>query len=61
MRTISVYEVTIINGEETNKTVIGTITVDDYNIVIDNSALEKLPSIEVGQTIESEEIFVERN
>ena len=60
MRSINVYEVTITDGEETNKTVIGTITVDDNNIVIDNSASEKLPSIEVGQTIESEEIFVER-
>ena len=58
MRIINVYEVMIVDYEEGDKTLVGTITVDDDDIVTENNASEKVPSILPGQLIQSEEIYV---
>ena len=58
-RIINVSEViTTFAGDEISQTQIGTITVDENNFVTDSTVQDKLPSIGLGQLIESEELFI---
>lgn len=59
-RTINVTEIVtnLAGDQEISNQLIGTITVDEDNVVTDTTVADKLPNISIGQTIESTELFV---